>query len=312
MKNRLFTLIEGCCSAVRSKKPSIAGRLGLGVGALTLMALAPTAHAADEPRAFKDVVYATAGGKPLALDLYMPGNVEHPPLVVWLHGGAWTSGNKSQYPTFLVERGFAVASLDFRSTNEARFPANVHDIKAGIRFLRAKAEEYGYRSARIAIAGASSGGHLAALVGTTNGNQDLEGNEGDHLDVSSNVQAIVSYFGASDLTTILAQSTPDGLAVRVPALQRLFGSPPDKAPQLAQLASPVFQVDPTDPPLYLLHGDNDLQMPVNQALELQGVYQDAGLKVQLMILHGVGHQGEPFFQGKPVDNVVTFLKRVIL
>lgn len=294
----------------KTRKPSIAGRLI--AGSLVLMVAAVTVHAADEPRAFKDVVYATVGGKPLALDLYMPGNVEHPPLVVWVHGGAWTNGNKSQYPAFLVERGFAVASLDFRSTNEARFPANVHDIKAGIRFLRAKAEEYGYRSGRIAIAGASSGGHLAALVGTTNGNKDLEGNEGDHLDVSSNVQAIVSYFGASDLTTILAQSTPDGLAVRAPALQRLFGSPPDKAPQLAQLASPVFQVDPTDPPLYLLHGDNDLQMPVNQALELQSVYQDAGLRVQLMILHGVGHQGEPFFQGRPVETVVTFLKRVIL
>jgi acetyl esterase/lipase len=294
----------------KSKMPSSAGRLR--IAAVALMAWAVTVHAAEEPRAFKDVVYATVGGKPLALDLYMPGNVEHPPLVIWVHGGAWTNGNKSQYPTFLVERGFAVASLDFRSTNEARFPANVHDIKAGVRFLRAKAEEYGYRSARIAIAGASSGGHLAALVGTTNGNKDLEGNEGDHLDVSSNVQAIVSYFGASDLTTILAQSTPDGLAVRAPALQRLFGSPPDKAPTLAALASPVFQVDPTDPPLYLLHGDNDLQMPVNQALELQSVYQDAGLTVQLMILHGVGHQGEPFFEGKPVENVVRFLKRVIL
>jgi acetyl esterase/lipase len=276
------------------------------------MTWALTAHAADEPRAFKDVVYATVGGKSLALDLYMPANVERPPLVVWVHGGAWTNGNKSQYPTFLVDRGFAVASLDFRSTNEARFPANVHDIKAGIRFLRAKAEEYGYRSARIAIAGASSGGHLAALVGTTNGNKELEGTEGDYLNVSSNVQAIVSYFGASNLTTILGQSTPDGLAIRAPALQRLFGAPPDKAPELAQLASPVFQVDSTDPPLYLLHGDNDLQMPVNQALELQSVYQQAGLRVQLMILHGVGHQGEPFFEGRPVENVVTFLKRVIL
>ena len=86
----------------------------------------------------------------------MPGGVRSPPLIVYVHGGAWTSGRKAQYPSFLVDRGFAVASLDFRSSNEARFPANVHDIKASIRFLRAKAKEYGYRGERIAIVGASS------------------------------------------------------------------------------------------------------------------------------------------------------------
>ncbi len=130
---------------------------------------------------------------------------------MWVHGGAWTTGNKTAYPAFLTQNGFAVASLDFRSSNDARFPANVHDIKAGIRFLRAKAKEYGYRADRIGIVGASSGGHLAALVGVTGGNKELEGSEGDYPKESSSVQAIVSYFGASDLTTILAQSTPAGL-----------------------------------------------------------------------------------------------------
>lgn len=268
--------------------------------------------ASDYARSFKDAVYATVAGKPLGLDLYMPAGVQRPPLVVYLHGGAWTNGTKAQYPAFLVERGFAVASLDFRSTNEARFPANVHDIKAGIRFLRAKAKDYGYRGERIAVAGASSGGHLAALVGVTGGNKALEGAEGDHLDQSSSVQAIVSYFGASNLTTILGQSTPPGLEIRAPALQRLLGAAPDVVPDLAKLASPVFQVGPGDPPLMLLHGDNDLQMPVNESLELQAVYQQAGLPVELMILHGVGHTGDPFFQGAPVDRVVAFLERALL
>ncbi len=110
-------------------------------------------------------VYATVDGEPLDL----PAGVAHPPLLIFVHGGAWMNGNKTQYPAFLVQRGFAVASLDFRSSNEAPFPADVFDIKAGIRFLRAQAAMYGYRTDRIAIVGASSGGHLAQLVGVTNG-----------------------------------------------------------------------------------------------------------------------------------------------
>jgi acetyl esterase/lipase len=268
--------------------------------------------AAEAAPSMKDVVYATVGGKPLALDLYLPpAKSPKPPLVVYVHGGAWTTGSKAQYPAFLVEHGFAVASLDFRSSSEAPFPADIHDIKAGIRFLRAKAPELGYRVDRIAIAGASSGGHLAALVGVTNGNKELEGTEGDYLKESSAVQAVVSYFGASDLTTILAQSTPAGLAVREPALKRLLGNSPDAVPELARQASPVFHVDEHSPPLFLLHGDQDTQMPVNQALELQSVYESAGRPVEVLFLHGVGHDGGPFFRDEPVKRVVTFLEHHI-
>ncbi len=266
---------------------------------------------AAEPAArdFRDVVYAAVDGKPLGLDIHLPAGVREPRLLVWVHGGAWTTGNKTAFPAFLVEGGFAVASLDFRSSNDAKFPANVHDIKAGIRFLRAKAKEYGYRADRIGIVGASSGGHLAALVGVTSGNKELEGSEGDYLNESSSVQAIVSYFGATDLTTILPQSTPDGLAVRAPALERLFGAPPDKVPELAKLASPIFHVDRDDPPAFLLHGDQDLQMPVNQVLEMKWAYENVGRNIDMLILHGVDHVAPPFFAGKPVDQVVRFLKR---
>jgi acetyl esterase/lipase len=276
------------------------------------LVMAPlSAFGAQPARAFKDVVYATVAGKPLGLDLYLPAEVRRPPLVVYVHGGAWSSGSKAQYPAFLVERGFAVASVEFRSSNDAKFPANVQDIKAAIRFLRAKASDYGYRGDRIAIAGASSGGHLAALVGVTQGNTELEGTEGDYPGQSSGVQAIVSFFGASNLTTILSQSTPDGLSVRLPALQRLLGASPEAVPELARLASPVYQVDAKDPPLLLLHGDQDRQMPINQLHELQGAYEKVGLHAETLIVHGVGHDGEPFFKGEPADRVVAFLHATI-
>ena len=205
----------------------------------------------------------------------------------------------------------AVASVDFRQSTDARFPAQVHDIKAAIRFLRAKAKTYGYNPDRVAIAGASSGAHLAALVGVTNGHRVLEGTAGDHLRESSSVQAIISYFGASDLVTILAQSTPFGLNVRKPALTRLLGALPEEVPELATLASPVTHVDSSDPPLFLLHGDRDPQMPINQSHELVGAYAKVGLEAQFRVVHGAAHGGDAFYAPDNLRPVLAFLKRTV-
>lgn len=259
-----------------------------------------------------DIPYARIGRQTLLLDLHMPTGVEQPPLIVYLHGGAWRLGDKEEVPPFLLEHGFAVASLDFRSSEVARFPANVHDIKAGIRFLRAKAEQYGYRADRIALTGSSSGGHLAALVGVTGGHEALEGTVGDHRRESSRVQSIITWVGASNLTTILAQSTAEGLKMRLPAVQLLLGDVPEAVPELAQLASPVTHVDRGDPPLLILHGDQDLTMPVNQALELDAAYRNAGLVAEMIIVNGVGHVARPFFgPGEPADRAIEFLQRTI-
>ena len=276
-----------------------------------LAASTSVATYAQSAREYNDVVYATVDGKPLALDIHLPANINSPPLIVWVHGGAWYLYDKKQYPKSLVDAGFAVASLDFRQSTEARFPAQVYDIKAGIRFLRAKARDYGYRIDRIAIAGASSGGHLAAMVGLTNGTKELEGAIGDYVTESSQVQAIVDYFGASNLTTILAQSTPYGLGVRRPALDKLLGGQPEAVPDLARLASPVLHVDRNDPPLLLLHGDQDPQMPINQSHELQGAYEKLGLDGQLVVVHGAAHAGAVFYEGEQLKRAVEFLHRTI-
>jgi acetyl esterase/lipase len=271
----------------------------------------PVLVQAQPAHAYKDVIYAAADGRNLGLDLYIPAGVSRPPLLVWVHGGAWRSGTKAQVPPIFVENGFATASLDFRQSTDARFPADVHDIKAAIRFLRAKAQEFGYRTDRIAIAGSSSGGHLAALVGVSNGVKELEGTVGGYLNERSDVQAIVVYYGASNLMTILAQSTPFGLGVRRPALELLLGALPETVPSLAQMASPVVHVGPGDPPLLLLHGDQDPQMPINQSHELQGAYEKAGLDVWLDVVHGAAHGGDLFFSPERIQRVVAFLHRTI-
>jgi acetyl esterase/lipase len=261
------------------------------------------------PVVHTDIQYATsAAGEPLRLDLYAPESGAGAPLIVWIHGGAWENGNKSAMPLApVIERGFAVASLDFSPASKALFPGQIYEIKAAIRFLRAQAKQYGYDASRVAIAGASSGAHLAAVVGTSNGRSELEGTLGDHRNESSAVDAIVSYFAATNLTTILAQSTPFGLGLREPALKRLLGAAPKDAEPLARLASPVFQVDGSDPPLLLFHGDQDPQMPINQSHELEGAYERQGLDAELVVVHGAAHGGDAFYSPENVQRVATFL-----
>ena len=284
-------------------------------GALMFFALCASAQqpldASNPPNYIKtvDILYAVIDGRQLGLDLYMPNDVDNPPLLVWVHGGRWLRRTKEDvFTTALVGEGFAIASIDFRLSVDAPFPAQIHDIKAAIRFLRANATTYGYDATRIGIHGRSSGGHLTALVGVTNGNKELEGSVGEHLDQSSDVQAVVSYFGASNLTSILDQSTPFGITLRSAALALLLGGSLEQKMELAKLASPVFHVDATDPPLLLLHGDQDPQMPINQAHELHGVYKEHGLPVHFEVIHGAVHGSEEFFDQNRNALVTAFLK----
>ena len=258
---------------------------------------------------FKDVEYAAVGDVVLKLDIYRPPEAKNAPLVVWVHGGAWRAGSKNRVPVVrLLDHGFAIASVDYRLSPVAKFPAQIHDIKAAIRFLRTHADSYHFDAKRFVVAGSSAGGHLAALVGVTNGVVELEGNVGDHVGVSSDVQGIVSFFGAANLQSILSQSTPHGLSVRVPALELLLGGQPDQQAELAKLASPVSHVDISDPPLLLIHGDQDPQMPINQAHELHGKYKQLGLSVEFEVVHGGAHGGKGFFEDKMLDRVAQYLE----
>ncbi len=277
----------------------------LKVGAVLAMGMALLRASEKIP----DIEYARVQDARLLLDLYKPSAQQTGPLIVYVHGGAWRGGSKTEMPlSDLLSNGCPVASADYRLSTAARFPAQVHDIKAAIRFLRGRQKELGIDASRIVVTGSSAGGHLAALVGVTNGHTELEGTEGEFAKESSAAQGIISFFGASNLTTILAQSTPHGLSVRVPALDLLLGGQPDVKTELARLASAVFHVDKNDPPLLLIHGDQDPQMPVNQALELQGAYEAARCHVRLEIIHGAGHGGSAFYDAERMSLVKKFLR----
>jgi acetyl esterase/lipase len=282
----------------------------LFVAAGLLLCIFSRASETNRHEIIRDVAYARVDEKSLQLDLHLPHGKVRAPLIVWVHGGAWRSGSKSNMPLAkLVADGHAVASVDYRLSTEAKFPAQIHDLKAAIRFLRGHAGEWSLPAHEIVIAGDSAGGHLAALVGVSNGHAELEGGVGNNRGQKSDVQGIISFYGAANLTTILKQSTPHGLKVRVPAFDLFLGGQPDDLPALARLASPVFHVDSNDPPLLLLHGDQDPQMPINQAHELCGAYKKAGAAVQFEVVHGAAHSGATFYDVERLAIVRDFLRR---
>ncbi len=276
-----------------------------------LLVLSFQSYAQPAPSEYKDILFAKVGDRELFLDLYLPTESTQPYLIVWVHGGRWWRGSRASVPKGLVSAGYAIASVDYRLSTEAIFPAQVHDIKAAIRFLRAHAQTYGYRTDQIIIWGGSAGGHLAALVGTTNENPVLEGDLGDHLDQSSSIQVILDFFGPTNLLSILEQSTLHGYKVRAPALALLLGGDMQEVMDVARMASPVHHVDPTDPPILIVHGDQDIQVPINQAHELEGAYEKHGLHAQIEILHGAGHGGD-IYRGAEFQSVVeSFLSSVL-
>jgi acetyl esterase/lipase len=257
-----------------------------------------------------NVSYAQVNGLDLKLDIYLPASVENPPLLVYIHGGAWRRGSKDDLPTeAFIDDGYALASVEFRMSSEVKFPAQIHDIKAAVRFLRGNADDYGYDASKVGIYGTSSGGHLVSVMAVSNGNAMMEGLLGNYTDQSSDVHAVVSYYGASNLTSILNQSTPHGLSVRKPALDLFIGGQPEDQQVLARLASPVFHVDANSAPLLMLHGDQDTQMPINQSHELHHAYQQQGVEVQLEVVHGAAHGGPLFVSDKNNAIVKEFFDR---
>ncbi len=258
-----------------------------------------------------DIRFATVNNIDLKLDLYMPDQKSEPYLVVWVHGGAWHSGTKENPPMDLLKKGYALASIDYRTTRMEKFPAQIHDIKAAVRFLRANADKYKFHSDKIFLWGSSAGGHLVALAGVTNDINNLEGKVGDHLEVSSAVQGIIDFYGPTDLSTIMAQSTPHGIEVRGPALELMFGKSLDKCVEELKVASPVNYISTDDPPLFICHGDQDIQVPINQSIELLGRYQVAHLPVEIEYVYGAGHGGKQFNDPTLINKVNDFLKNII-
>jgi acetyl esterase/lipase len=259
-------------------------------------------------RVTRDIVFATTLAKELKLDLYLPA-VSKAPLVVWIHGGAWRTGSRHPTPAaFLTERGFAVASISYRLSQEAIFPAQIQDCKAAIRWLRANAAGYGYDASRIGVWGASAGGHLAALLGTSGEVKELEGDSG-YPEQSSRVQAVVDFFGPTDLTRMsrftsqVDHDSPDS-----PESQ-LVGGPIQQNQQTAASANPIRYITNRTAPFLIVHGDADPLVPVNQSELLDTALRQEQVPVEFLVLSGAGHGGPQFLAPEMLDRITRFFRK---
>ena len=255
-----------------------------------------------------DLVYATPNGRSQRLDLYLPQGIGRPlPVIVWLHGGGWRFGDRKLGPNlsrYFAERGFAMVSIDYRLSEEATFPAQIHDVKAAIRWVRAIADRYGLDREHIGLWGSSSGGHLAALAATT-GSGILEGEHIEYAEQSSEVQAVVNGYGPTDFLQQDAHRDPlgrpsdDPESIQLPAGKRssdadsleslLLGAPIATRPDLVRLANPLTYVKAGVPPFLILHGLSDTAVPAHQSVLLYEALAAAGNNVTLYLIKGLGH-----------------------
>lgn len=253
------------------------------------------------PREYLNVPYVVNGHERQVLDLFLPGGTKPAPLVIWVHGGGWNAGDKSNNPARrLVERGYAVAGINYRYSRHAIFPAQMEDVQSAVRFLRAHAAKYHLDPNRFAAWGASAGGHLVALLGTAGDAPEFDGEQGSPPDTSARVQAVIDWFGASEMRK------PDELPLNNNRINLLGGKSQEK-PDLAALASPLAFVSPDDPPFLIMHGDADKTVDIEHSRRLEQALRDAGVAVTLIVLPGAGHGGDRFYEPEQIEAVNRFL-----
>ena len=240
----------------------------------------------------RDVEYAKAGDISLQLDLYRPKehSAKARPVVVWIHGGGWQGGNKSSGARLvapLVATGdYVGASVGYRLTDVASWPAQINDCKAAIRYLRANADRLGIDPNKIGVWGGSAGGHLVALLGTSGEVAELEGNLGT-TGVSSRVTCVVDYFGPADFLSYGLDSP----RLNEPGnpVYKLLGGPPKDRGELAKQASPVTFVSKDDPPFLIMHGTKDPTVNINQSERLYALQKQNGASTLLVKVINGGH-----------------------
>ena len=280
---------------------------------VVLLGLASAAHAQQAPpklpegtKVYRNLEYVQGGHERQKLDLYLPEKADGPlPVIVWVHGGAWLAGSKDGGGPALpfVGKGYAVAAINYRLSQHATFPAQIEDCKAAIRWLRANAKTYNLAPDHIGVWGASAGGHLVALLGTSGDVKDLEGKEGP-TDQSSRVQAVVDWFGPTDLTKMGGShdqpNSPEA---------RLLGGPVQDNKDKAARASPITYVAKDNPPFLILHGDKDPTVPFSQSVLLAEALKKAGVEVTLQPVKGAGHGGREFSSAENLKLIEEFLDR---
>lgn len=238
-----------------------------------------------EVELMEGVEYGTGGGRPLKLDIIRPKEPSGGPLpvILYVHGGGWKMYDRAQfreYLYFFARRGYFCASMDYRLSQEAKFPAQIEDCKCAVRFLRAHAREYGIDPDHIGAWGASAGGQLVSLLGTTAGMKELEG-QGGWPEFSSRVQAVCDFYSPTDMTLPRERNQQN--------VDDLFGGPVREHLEMARLASPILHVSKDSAPFLILHSDGDPVVPLSHSQALADKLRETGVEVHLEVVKDKYH-----------------------
>jgi acetyl esterase/lipase len=253
----------------------------------------------------QDIEYGSGGGEPLKLDLARPKEGDGPfPGVVCIHGGGWAGGNKSFFRPLMIElaqKGYVAVTVQYRFAPKHPFPAQVNDVKCAVRWLRSKSKEFKLDPNRIGATGASAGGHLSLMLGVMGKDDGLEG-EGGHSDQPSQVQAVVNFFGPTDLS----REFPENVR---PLLVNLVGGPLDEKQKEIRLASPVTYLSHQDPPILTFHGTKDNIVPYEHATILDEACKKLGISHELQTMPDLGHGWGGETLRKTLDQTIAFFDK---
>jgi acetyl esterase/lipase len=257
-------------------------------------------------KSHRDLIYVEGGHERHKLDLYLPEKAGGPlPLIIWVHGGGWQNGSKDGCPPLrggYIESGYAVASINYRLSGHAVFPAQIEDCKAAIRWLRAHSKEFGLDAKRFGVWGSSAGGHLVALLGTSGEVKEFD--VGANLDQSSRVQAVCDYYGPTDLAVFVTTPGYERHATADAPEAKLIGGAVLENKAKAARVNPITYVSKDDPPFLIVHGDQDPTVPINQSQLLFEALKKTGVSAHFHTIHGAGHGG-PGFAGQDLSEMVS-------
>jgi acetyl esterase/lipase len=260
----------------------------------------------DKVRVLKDIEYSNYQGNTKKLDLYLPQSSGKHPLLIYVHGGAFVAGKRTQIVQDIKEqtaRGYALASLSYSLADEAKWPVQIYQLKAAVRWLRANAKSYHLDRDKFIAVGPSAGGTLVTILGTSGDVPELEGAEWGSRGYSSRVQGVVAYYPSSDLKLMSfgANAKPNNIS------QQLLGCHQLVCSKKADSANAITYITPDDPPFYIMHGTSDSIVPHSESSLMYDALLANGVETTFISLPGYTHGDERFYTGGQKAGIEKFL-----